>query len=84
MLTASGARGRPLSRARLVTYRYVSLLTASGACGRPLSRAEIIAAAKDDFDRISEELLSAGLADTFDTCAIAFFHDMLLGGSNDE
>jgi len=46
---------------------------------RPLNRTDIIRAAKQEFDRTCHDLFNAQLADTFDTCAMAFFHDVLSG-----
>ena len=43
------------------------------------TRQEIIEIAKRDFESLGDELNLIGLADCFDACAIAFFHEALYG-----
>ena len=43
------------------------------------TRQEIIEIAKQDFESLGDELNLIGLADCFDACAIAFFHEALYG-----
>jgi hypothetical protein len=42
-------------------------------------RASLIDAAKKSYEEHSEKLFEVGLSDTFDVCAISFFHEVLFG-----
>lgn len=43
------------------------------------NRESLIDAAKKAYEHQSDELFAVGLSDTFDTCAISFFHEVLYG-----